>query len=773
MKKKITFCAFALLVFVSTSTQAQLSETELLQKPLVQTKSEALKNPKEVYRMRINDYNAKQDVNFLKQFENCQALSFTAVSQIEVIPLAMNKMIKLQYLDISETTIKSIILLTKKNKLLKLVYAKAGMLDDYEKKALGKRGITLIESPAELPAVFIGSGGNAVSATTPVSTTTTTNNSTNTSSTKSTSGNPNATGNVNTFSGSTAASKLTQRPSGEWVYNPDNVNVDWNQIAWDVQQNGKKVTYARAEQYAILDQNGNLIALVPFNEISIDINTAFSNGMLPFQDRKTKKYGYLDATGKIAIAAQFDKVYNFINGMAVVEKNGSSHYTDKTGKIIFSGNFTETVPFYHSKYAVVQFKGDNLFSIISNDGKTISKNVWTKREVSFTDLETIEVFNAGLIRSSTGKDNAERYGYKDLAGNWIVKSQYWKASQFTAGMATVTINDALKIPNKPSKNLSGIINTKGDYVFPLEYLLLSDPWYNTPNGEITISGEHKDKGFMILNPKGEILLGPFKRYGEKEGSVFSLTPFKNNYTIIEYHPGRNIKDRHFTIGYSSVCDIIDRKGKVVLKEFEYIINYPVNEFGVFGFTNTKPPNIYMHIFTDEKLDTTNTGKNGLAKLSGEIIQIESDMLVKPENHKFGFCDNSSFGGFAYMFGDPYLISNAAKYININTTISGKKLSTGKAHVYLGNGKEINESFSATGINNLRLKPMSTEENIVSYSKQLKTGSEYGLYDRWQQKPIFTFPEGKHKVSYFSENRFVISQAGFVIEKLDLTKLGDE
>lgn len=33
----------------------------------------------------------------------------------------------------------------------------------------------------------------------------------------------------------------------------------------------------------------------------------------------------------------------------------------------------------------------------------------------------------------------------------------------------------------------------------------------------------------------------------------------------------------------------------------------------------------------------------------------------------------------------------------------------------------------------------------------------------EAKPVFTFPAGKQKIGYFSENRLVLSGAGWVIE----------
>ncbi|MBK6833675.1 MAG: WG repeat-containing protein [Bacteroidetes bacterium] len=382
----------------------------------------------------------------------------------------------------------------------------------------------------------------------------------------------------------------------------------------------------------------------------------------------------MDNTGKITITAQFDKTFPFVNGMAVAEKDGLSNYIDKTGKIILTGDFKETVPFYHSKYAVVKFKGDTKHSIINNEGKVLSKNMWADDDVKFYDELTVkEVFNSGLLRSYTGTGINAIYGYKDLTGNWVVKPQYKEVSHFTAGLAKVTGANLFKLKSGKTLDLSGIINTKGELVFPLEYKILSEPWYNTPGGEITISGEHKDKGFMIMNTKGEVLLGPFLKYGDKQGPIYGLTPFKNNYAIIEYNPSRKVKDRHYSSLRSSVCDIIEKKGMVVLKEFEYIINYPVNEYGIFGFTNCLAANQLMFTFSEEKEDTTIKMKNGLARLNGDIIEITVNSVIQAQPAKRPGITTTYNGWGDYMCVDPYSVSNACKYFELTRAIVNKKI----------------------------------------------------------------------------------------------------
>jgi len=57
-----------------------------------------------------------------------------------------------------------------------------------------------------------------------------------------------------------------------------------------------------------------------------------SNGRLRFQDSSTKRYGFLDANGYVAIPTYFEDAEDFLDGYAVVEMGGKSGVIDMNGK---------------------------------------------------------------------------------------------------------------------------------------------------------------------------------------------------------------------------------------------------------------------------------------------------------------------------------------------------------------------------------------------------------------------------------------------------------
>lgn len=90
-----------------------------------------------------------------------------------------------------------------------------------------------------------------------------------------------------------------------------------------------------------------VLALTPLSSRSAPLLTGgynssyeMSNGRLLFKDPDTKKYGYLDGSGNVAIAAVYDDAWNFSGGYAKVKQN------DKCGVINTSGAVTVPIEYY-------------------------------------------------------------------------------------------------------------------------------------------------------------------------------------------------------------------------------------------------------------------------------------------------------------------------------------------------------------------------------------------------------------------------------------------
>ena len=125
-----------------------------------------------------------------------------------------------------------------------------------------------------------------------------------------------------------------------------------------------------------------------------------SNGRLAYQDPDTKKWGYLDGSGKVVIAAQYDRVGDFKDGYAVVEKEG------KSSQGYFSGSYV-----YH--------KG------VINTAGTVTVPL---------EYYKTENLGGGLFRVQK-ESYSSQYGVVNASGKMIVPNQYGDSAGWTGAYA--------------------------------------------------------------------------------------------------------------------------------------------------------------------------------------------------------------------------------------------------------------------------------------------------------------------------------------------------
>ena len=89
-----------------------------------------------------------------------------------------------------------------------------------------------------------------------------------------------------------------------------------------VEKNGK---------WGAIRPSGSYIIPVQYDKLGL-YDSKFHNRMIPAL--QNGKYGYVDVTGKLAIACQFDWAANFTNGMAEVRKSNKTFFIDLKGNCI-------------------------------------------------------------------------------------------------------------------------------------------------------------------------------------------------------------------------------------------------------------------------------------------------------------------------------------------------------------------------------------------------------------------------------------------------------
>lgn len=111
---------------------------------------------------------------------------------------------------------------------------------------------------------------------------------------------------------------------------------------------------------------------------------------------KDEKYGFIDESKKIVIPLQFDRVWNFFNGIAKVSHHGKTAFIDTKGKILFESDINPE---------------------------------FVRENIGF-------FYNGMAVKTKDGK-----YGYVDRSGKEIVPLIYDQAHEFSTGSALVRKNN--------------------------------------------------------------------------------------------------------------------------------------------------------------------------------------------------------------------------------------------------------------------------------------------------------------------------------------------
>ncbi len=194
------------------------------------------------------------------------------------------------------------------------------------------------------------------------------------------------------------------------------------------------------------------------------------------------KCGFVDRTGKVVIAPQFEAADDFHEGLALVFNSGrKAGYVDKSGKLVIRYQFDMAESFSES---LASFSNGESTGFISPKGKYIINPQFDDAS-SFSDglavieqgdmygfidkkgkivinpqFEDVEPFSDGLAVVGNG----EKYGYIDKNGKYIINPQFDAALPFSGGVAGVC-----------SAGKWGLINKKGEFLVNPQFNNLMEP----------------------------------------------------------------------------------------------------------------------------------------------------------------------------------------------------------------------------------------------------------------------------------------------------------
>lgn len=219
-------------------------------------------------------------------------------------------------------------------------------------------------------------------------------------------------------------------------------------------------------------------------------------GLLPVM--QDGKYGYIDRTGRLVIAARFDYASDFVGGMARVRVGDVWTYVSPGGEVMKTTfpkpflfaepeyDFSEGLAVYReggeTKYDGTRYReyvAGGRYGFIDRSGKVVIEARYA----------AAGPFREGLAAAADG----EAYGYINKAGKFVVKPAFQRAEAFSEGLAYVEVKDGPK----------GYINKKGDWAVKLEERITSAGPFR--NGLVRVEAGYK-QGYV--NRKGEYVVRP-------------------------------------------------------------------------------------------------------------------------------------------------------------------------------------------------------------------------------------------------------------------------
>lgn len=198
-----------------------------------------------------------------------------------------------------------------------------------------------------------------------------------------------------------------------------------------------------ASQVILVDEDGKKTT-VAMQALKIH---GFSEGMAAILSMD-KKYGFIDASGTLAVPCRFELAGPFFNGMAwAKEEKGKIGYIDKTGKWVIKPEY-DAAKSFDPVSGVARVKKDGRWSYIDQSGKILP----FATEAGFDFSEGLAVAEKGGLR-----------GYINNECKWVIDPQFLDAKKFEKGYARVKLNGKW-----------GVIDTSGNWVVEAQFEVLKD-----------------------------------------------------------------------------------------------------------------------------------------------------------------------------------------------------------------------------------------------------------------------------------------------------------
>jgi WG containing repeat len=258
-----------------------------------------------------------------------------------------------------------------------------------------------------------------------------------------------------------------------------------------------------------------------------------------FSIEKDGKSGFIDSSGRVVIAPQFDTAHGFSEGLAFVTRDGKKFFIDKTGRIVFEAKF-DLVGNFSEGLAAVNIGETRIpnIGLIANPGKWgyIDKTGKLVLAMKYTHAES---FSEGLAAIKEG----DRGAFIDHSGKIIFEVPLDVTVGFHEGVAGVLYHGTLAYFDRTGKQISP----------PLGYGPRS---YSFSEGLVTVEIKGKS-GFM--DRTGRMVIEP--QFDDADNFSEGLAPVKIGSDETTWCPREESGSRK---GFTMKWGFIDKTGKLVI-----------------------------------------------------------------------------------------------------------------------------------------------------------------------------------------------------------------
>lgn len=251
-----------------------------------------------------------------------------------------------------------------------------------------------------------------------------------------------------------------------------------------------------------IDSNGKLLSVRTGNR---------SNQLI--RKKVGDKFGFVDSSGQLKVAASFDDALPFSEGLAAVQVKTKWGFINEKGSLVIPAVFDAA---YYFREGVANADVGGVPVLIDNTGTALAKGFDQLRGVTAEGLipvkrddkagylnlkgvvaipliyEEADTFSEGLGPVQKGS----KWGYIDKNGKTIIPFKFDDAGVFGNGLAPARIGEQ-----------SGFIDANGEFVFRLEFDYAPGFWGLEGNTDVS-PFYTKDGLFGYVNSAGKVIWGP-------------------------------------------------------------------------------------------------------------------------------------------------------------------------------------------------------------------------------------------------------------------------